>query len=197
MNPDDDIPFCDITKIAFCLPPDLIDMIHKNRSIGTRKNIPYQRAGRTITSQYLVEMYPGIERVYNDLKETVREKLRMDVSMVSTDDPLSMCVINYDHEGDHISWHYDENVYKGRFFTVIVPVTFEETCTHFEFMNEKGCPQEVALNPGEALLFEGPKVRHRATPLCKDQTRIIMSFKFATDTSIVSPFLSKFKELFF
>ena len=37
-------------------------------------------------------------------------------------DQSSCSVLVYEKPGDHIGWHYDHNFYKGRHFTVLIPI---------------------------------------------------------------------------
>lgn len=197
---DDVTPFCDIGKIRYRLPDDLIQTIinHvKNEKVGVRVEVPFVKAGRTLTSDHVQQYLPGVFDEYEKLIPLVSRMVGEQVDKAPSNTSLSACVIVYDREKDHINWHYDENYFKGRFFTVLIPVTSEPTCTNFQFRTEKGTTETVNLGPHDALIFEGSKIWHRATPLCKDQVRIIVSLQFTTDARIMNAPLMWLKSVMF
>jgi alkylated DNA repair dioxygenase AlkB len=192
--------FCDITRIPYRLPEgvraSILNEVH--RGGGNRVSMYSMRAARTFDSQYVQKYMPDLLAAYADVQKVVSRTVGQPVYQAPLDGPLSVCVISYDKPGDAIQWHYDDNYFSGRFFTVLVPVTKERSCSSYQFRNRDGKPENVRLEEtGEALLFEGNKVWHRSTPLCPDQHRVIVSFQFTTDTRIRNPVLKRIKELFF
>jgi alkylated DNA repair dioxygenase AlkB len=92
----------------------------------------------------------------------------------------SVALVIYEKKGDSIGWHFDTNMYDGRFFTLLLPVTFEKTCGKYEYKNADEQDRSVELQQGQALLFEGEKVFHQGRPLCENETRILLSCTFTT-----------------
>jgi ectoine hydroxylase-related dioxygenase (phytanoyl-CoA dioxygenase family) len=192
--------FCAIKKIDLTLPEDVRASIMRqvnDRTNGTRVEIPKVRAGRTMTASYIRKTMPGLIDEYRRAAHAVGRAIGQDVSPASLETELSLAVIVYEKKRDGIHWHYDDNYFRGRFFTLLVPVTLDDTCTVFEYKDLAQRPQSVRLEPGEALLFEGSKLLHRATPLCDGQRRVVVSMQFATDVRIKNRWLMKLKEIAF
>jgi hypothetical protein len=91
-----------------------------------------------------------------------------------------MCLVVYEKEGDYIDWHFDTNHFKGRYFTLLVPVTLEETCGNYVYKNKDGKNVDVKIKENQAILFEGDKVFHAGKQLCANQFRAILSMTFVT-----------------
>ena len=47
---------------------------------------------------------------------------RLQIEPTPLHDQSSCSVLFYEKPGDHIGWHYDHNFYKGRHFTVLIPL---------------------------------------------------------------------------
>lgn len=195
-----DAPFCTIKKMMYALPEDVRSsiLLHvDSKHAGKRVEIPKMRSGRTMMASYVTENIPELVELYNRTTNVVGQTIGTPVSVAPLSTELSLSVIVYEKERDGIEWHYDDNYFQGRFFTVLIPVTVDDTCTVFQFRNHLGQPQNVRLEPGEALLFEGSKLLHRATPLCDGQRRVIISMQFTTDPKVRYPWLMKLKEYAF
>lgn len=192
--------FCDITRLPYRLPEGVRTSVLRDidRGGGNRVSLYSMRAARTFDSRYVQQHIPDLLAVYRDLQRIVSETIGEPVYQAPLDGPLSVCVISYDKPGDAIQWHYDDNYFQGRFFTVLVPVTRQPTCSTYQFRNSQGQPENIRLeDSGEALLFEGNKVWHRSVPLCPEERRVIASFQFTTDPRVRNPILKRIKELFF
>ena len=74
----------------------------------------------------------------------------------------------YEKPGDHINWHYDHNFYRGRHFTVLIPIVNrgrEGGLSAARLMAKLGGrDMEVETPPNRLILFEGAEVRHKVTP---------------------------------
>ena len=92
----------------------------------------------------------------------------------------------YERPGDFINWHYDVNYYAGRFFTLIAPLSDDDTCTTFMYVGSDGLNRIIRLEKNTAVLFEGEKVFHMASRICKGQTRVVLSMQFVTDPNVRS-----------
>ena len=192
--------FCDLSRLPYRLPEGVRTNILRDieRGGGHRVSMYSMRAARTFDSQYVQKHMPDLLTVYRDLQDLVSERIGEPVYQAPLEGPLSVCVISYDKPGDAIQWHYDDNYFQGRFFTVLVPVTRQRTCSSYQYRNAQGVPENVRLEEtGEALLFEGNKVFHRSVPLCPDEHRVIASFQFTTDPRVKNPLLKRIKEIFF
>ena len=178
--------FCDIETLDIRVPEAVREScleLVRDETKGSRVSVPFWKSGRTIPSRALtrstIEYYSSLERV-------VSEAVGTSVYTTPLDKPTSVAVLVYEKEGDFINWHYDVNYFKGRFFTLLLPLTTNATCTTFRFMNRDKQQEDVVLEDGTAILFEGEKVFHMATKLCADQERAILSMQFSTDPAFRS-----------
>eukprot|EP00798_Chlamydomonas_sp_ICE-L_P029475 gene29475-5822_t len=177
--------FCDIKILKnIVLRPVLknrLKAISDDPSKSKRVNIARWKAGKTADTQTLFKACPEMVGFYanmaNYISNIVGEKV------YNTDPRLKKtCVILiYDSKGDFINWHYDVNYYRGRFFTLLIPVSTEDTCTTFVFKNNKGVAEPIRLGKGEAILFEGERSFHMASKLCEGNKRVILSMQFTTN----------------
>ena len=110
----------------------------------------------------------------------------MNLTLFPTDLSLltSCALLIYENEGDWINWHYDYNFYDGRFFTVLIPITNHSTCTEFQFKTDKNEIKTIKLTDNNSICFEGNYLYHRASKLCKNERRIVLSCQYVTDNNI-------------
>lgn len=142
------------------------------------------------------QLGPEFEEYARRLEKGISSVIGEGVQVSPVEDGLGICVLVYDEPRDFIDWHYDVNVYEGRFFTCLVPMYVDsESCTAFEFKDRGG--KDVRVDG--AVLFEGNNVFHRATPQCKGQTRVILSVSFVTSpkTTMYGRFVRYVKSLGF
>ncbi len=173
-------PFCHIQKCKLDMPTELYEpLLTVARQEGKRVDIPKKRQ-KAIRCQTLEVKVPQVVEWYKQLPATVSEIIGEKVMCTPLDEPNSLCLVVYEREGDYIDWHFDTNHYKGRYFTLLVPVSKEPTCGNYQYKDANEQIQDVALERGEAVLFEGDKVFHRGKELCKDQVRVILSCTFCT-----------------
>lgn len=192
--------FCTIQKIRYRLPATLrtkiLDTVQK-QGAGSRASIPGVRSGTTFKYDDVYRHVPELIHEYDRLRDRVSAAVGERVTTAPKGSPLSACIISYEREKDQINWHYDDNYFKGRFFTLLIPVSSEETCGNFQFRNHMGLPQTVAMDSDHAILFEGSHLLHRALPVCANQRRVIVSLQFCTDPNITNGLLKGIKELAF
>jgi hypothetical protein len=142
------------------------------------------RKGITIPTKSICENSPELISFYNNnLCEMVSKLTGLKLYPTELDFPTSCAIIIYEKEGDWINWHYDYNYYNGRFFTVLIPITHVLTCTKFQFKdkNNKVIDMDLVNN---AICFEGNYLYHRASKLCNNQKRIMLSCQYVTDNSM-------------
>jgi hypothetical protein len=142
------------------------------------------KAGVTVPSINIEKTSPKVISFYqNELCNKISDLVGFKVYPTDLSYPTSCVLLIYEKEGDWINWHYDYNYYNGRFFTVLIPITHELTCTKFEYKDEKNKVVKVNLNKN-AICFEGNYLYHRASKLCKNQKRVILSCQFVTDNDM-------------
>lgn len=143
--------------------------------------LPNKR-GITISTKHVEAHCPSVIDFYQTtLRDIISKELGVDVQPTDLSLPTTCAVLIYDQEGDWINWHYDYNYYDGRFFTVLIPITNEPTCTQFQYRTDDNKIKSVDLLNGKSICFEGNYLYHRASKLCKNQRRVVLSCQFVTD----------------
>jgi hypothetical protein len=142
------------------------------------------KAGITISTQNVYKYSPDIINFYKkELCDKVSTEIGLKLYPTDLKMPTSCAILIYEKENDWINWHYDYNYYNGRFFTVLIPITNELTCTKFQFKNKDNEIISMDLT-NNAICFEGNYLYHRASKLCKNQKRVILSCQYVTDNSM-------------
>jgi hypothetical protein len=176
--------FCHIKKINVSIPDDYIEpLLDISYKYGKRIEIPQKRQ-KAISMKHLKSAFPNIVTWYESLCPIISKVVGEEVTTTPLSEPNSLCLIVYDQEGDYIDWHFDTNHYDGRYFTFLLPVTFEQTCGNYQYKNANEKIETLSLTKGDALLFEGDKVFHRGKKLCDKQRRIILSITFVTSNHL-------------
>lgn len=150
------------------------------------------KKGVTISTTNLVKYAPNLINFYeNNLCELVSDQLNLKLFPTDLTLPTSCSILIYENEGDWINWHYDYNYYDGRFFTVLIPITNNLTCTEFQFKNDNNEIKSINLTNNNSICFEGNYLYHRASKLCKNEKRVILSCQYVTNNSM--SFLNKLR----
>jgi hypothetical protein len=176
--------FCGIKVIDLFLPHEyrykLLDLAkHK----GVRIEIPKKKQKNISYNEISKEIY-GIESWYTSISYTISSAIGEKVFTLDKTHKNRLSLIVYDKEGDYIDWHFDTNHFKGRYFTLIVPVTLEHTCGNFVYKDKDTNDIDLQINENQAILFEGDKVFHAAKKLCNNQIRILLSMTFITNNKM-------------
>lgn len=180
-----------------------ISDLHNNKEIQKRVNIQTfpetifncalpNKKGVTISTGNIIKYAPNtIEFYQNDLCKLVSAQLNLDLFPTDLSLPTSCALLIYEDEGDWINWHYDYNYYDGRFFTVLIPITNNVTCTEFQLKNDNNDVKSINLTNNNSICFEGNYLYHKASKLCKNEKRIILSCQYVTDNNM--NFLNKMR----
>ena len=180
----EDGKFNHIKVIKLSIPDKLIDpLMEISENQGVRIEIPKKRQ-KCISIKRLQESLPEILEFYKSLPNIISKVIGTKVQTTPLTESNSLCLVVYEQEGDYIDWHFDTNHYNGRYFTLLLPVSTEPTCGNYQFRNSNKKTETVKLEMGNALLFEGDKVYHKAKKLCKNQRRVILSCTFTTSQEI-------------
>jgi hypothetical protein len=143
------------------------------------------KKGITVSTHNVVKNAPNLIEYYqNDLCKLVSNKINMELFPTDLGLPTTCVLLIYENEGDWINWHYDYNYYDGRFFTVLIPIMNNSTCTEFQFMNDKNEVKSINLTNNNSVCFEGNYLYHRASKLCKNEKRIILSCQYVTNNNM-------------
>ena len=143
------------------------------------------KSGITIATHNINKYAPRVIDYYqNRLCDIMSDLLQLKLYPTDLQFPTSCVLLIYDKENDWINWHYDYNYYNGRFFTVLIPVTNNLTCTEFQMKDDNGIVKSINLSNGNSICFEGNYLFHRASKLCKGEKRVILSCQYVTDNSM-------------
>jgi hypothetical protein len=150
------------------------------------------KKGITISTNNINKYSPNLIEYYKTFLCNIVSK-QINLKLFPTDIflPTSCAILIYENEGDWINWHYDYNYYNGRFFTVLIPISNNLTCTEFQFKNDKNEIKSINLTNNNSVCFEGNYLYHRATKLCKNEKRIILSCQYVTNNNMTS--INKFR----
>jgi hypothetical protein len=168
-----------------------------DESIQKRVNIPMWKSGKTIPTSILVKNHPDIILWYKGFAKTISELVNDNVEITPLDLETSCCILIYDEKDDFINWHFDVNYFNGRFFTVLIPITIERTCTKYIYRDHNEEEKEKDLVKDKCVVFEGEKVFHMASKLCKGEKRAILSLQYSTnsDINLFNKLFMRFKDV--
>jgi hypothetical protein len=179
------------------LPPDRFAALATEiEGLGQteRSYVPTHKKGGTIAFDTLRERAPGAVRFYrsSDLHLRLGAIVGAAVQPTPDRDNSSCSILVYERPGDHIDWHYDHNFYRGRHFTVLLPVVNRNAdrtglSAGRLYARIGGAERLVPTPPNQLVIFEGARVLHRATPIGEGERRVVLSMTFGTDPRISLP----------
>jgi len=179
-----------LATLDHALPADLFARIAGEVSalIETERSyLPAHKKGGTVAYSVLREKAPILVNHYRcaALRRIVSRIVGVEVQPTPLHDESSCSVLFYEKPGDHINWHYDHNFYRGRHFTVLIPVVNRGRDGGLSaarlLAKQGGRNVEVATPPNRLILFEGAKVRHKVTPISEGEWRAVWSMTYCTD----------------
>lgn len=188
-----------VTVPAFLCPDDFERLSAAAISLSTRAErsyIPLHKKGSTVSYETLQRAAPACVALYHspELQQYVSTVTGTSVQPTPDRDQSSLSLLCYVEAGDHIQWHYDHNFYVGRHFTVLLPLVNSGvdgglSQSKFQRQLSGGGVASYETQPNSLVIFEGARVRHRATPVAAGDVRIVLSMTYTTD-----PRISRFKE---
>ncbi|MBL8907805.1 MAG: 2OG-Fe(II) oxygenase [Rhizobiales bacterium] len=153
-----------------------------------RSYLPTHKKGGTVAYETLAEKAPAIVALYRSeaLRELISQITGLSVVPTPLHDQSSCSILFYEKPGDHIGWHYDHNFYKGRHFTVLIPVINRDSqhrglSAARLYAKLGGEDVEVATPPNRLIVFEGARVRHKVTPIAEGERRVVWSMTYCAD----------------
>lgn len=153
-----------------------------------RSYLPSHKKGGTIAYETLVSDAPDIVGFYQspEMLRLISEIVGQPVEPTPLHDQSSCSVLVYEKPGDHIGWHYDHNFYKGRHFTVLLPIVNRGsqpgTLSAARLMAKLGSEERsIATPPNTMVVFEGARVVHKVTPIKDGERRVVLSMTYCTD----------------
>jgi hypothetical protein len=152
-----------------------------------RSYLPTHKKGGTAAYSVLREKAPALVSQYRSagMLRSVSRIVGAEVRPTPLHDESSCSVLFYEKPGDHINWHYDHNFYRGRHFTVLIPVVNRGRDGGLSaarlLVKQGGHDLELATPPNRLILFEGAKVKHKVTPINEGERRAVWSTTYCTD----------------
>ncbi len=155
-----------------------------------RTYLPTHKKGGTVAYETLCKEAPEVVELYLSphFHTLISNIVGEPVMPTPLHDQSSCSVLFYERPGDHIGWHFDYNFYKGRHFTVLLPIVNRnasgDDLSQARLVVKSGDGERtIATPPNSLVLFEGALVEHKATPIGEGERRVVLSMTFATDPS--------------
>jgi len=153
-----------------------------------RSYLPTHKKGGTVAYDTLCAKAPHVVALYRSprLHALVSDIVGVPIQQTPLHDQSSLSVLFYEKPGDHIGWHYDHNFYRGRHFTVLIPIVNRgrevgALSSARLLAKPAGGEIEVSTSPNRMIVFEGARVLHKVTPIGDGERRVILSMTFCSD----------------
>lgn len=189
-----------ITRIENFVAPECLKVLREEAESQIprmkRTFIPTHKKGATLSYEQIHTLAPHCLAFYHhpEIQRWISEIAGVPVQPTPDQDQSSLSILCYHEPGDHINWHYDHNFYRGRHFTVLLSLLNEGPAGLSAGTLQRQLPdgqiQNYDTRPGTLLVFEGAKVRHRASAIGDSERRVILSMTYCAD-----PRISRLKEL--
>jgi hypothetical protein len=160
-----------------------LDLVRPERSY-----IPTHKKGGTVAYESLFAAAPAIVALYHapETRALISDVVGEPVRPTPINDQSSLSVLFYEKPGDHIGWHFDHNFYRGRHFTVLLPIINEGSAanglSHARLQAKIGGRViNVETPPNTLIVFEGARVHHKVTPIIEGERRLVISMTYCTD----------------
>lgn len=192
------------------LAPDCLESL-RTEALATRSEmepsfIPLHKQGHTLSYEKVIRLAPRSWSFFRSPQVVEWLQGVTGVPMLPTpiQDQSTLSLLCYQNEGDHIQWHYDHNFYRGRHFTVLLALVNRGDSNGlsrslFQRQLPDGGIEEFETAENSLVVFEGGKVRHRATPAAAGDLRIVLSMTYCADPRIswVKEVARRFKDTAF
>jgi len=133
----------------------------------------------SIKSQEIKELYynPYLLQVIRSVTGNPR------MQTVSCGDKSSYNVLLYNKPNDHIEWHTDPNHYRGDRVTVLICMANSNSSntdvSAAELLYDiNGTVNSIQMKPNSILIFNGSRIRHKATGIQENELRTLISFTY-------------------
>jgi hypothetical protein len=166
----------------------LRECVERTESSVNRNYLPGHKQGGSVSRHTIDRLAPAIAELYESrrLTDWLAALAGEPLQLSPADDPHAYALYFYTRAGDHIGWHYDTSYYAGRRYTLLLGILDRSSCRldYQLHTREAGMRPEagsVQLPPGDAVFFDGDKLRHRITPLQAGEKRVSLTFEYVTD----------------
>jgi hypothetical protein len=169
----------------------LVTAVAAVRASVNRNYLPGHKQGGSVSRHTIDRLAPFIADLYRSpaligwLGQLSGERLQVSPA----EDAHAYALYFYTRPGDHIGWHYDNSYYAGRRYTVLLGAIDESSCRldyqlHTREAGVAMVEGSVQIPPGGLVFFDGDKLRHRITPLAKNELRVSLTFEYLTDPTM-------------
>jgi phosphatidylglycerophosphate synthase len=166
----------------------LADAAEAAKPLINRNYIPGHKQGGSVSRHSLDRCAPAVGELYRDpiLIEWLGRLCGESLQPAPSSDPHAYALYYYTAAGDHIGWHYDNSYYAGRRYTLLLGVIDDSSCRLEYELHTREAGAEVKrgsmqLRPGDLVFFDGDRLRHRITPLGRNEERVSLTFEYVTD----------------
>lgn len=180
-----------LAVIPDILPPSRLAALRQEAEamVAPERNfIPTHKKGGTVAYETLIERAPAIVALYHarDFHRLISRIVGLYVEPTPIHDQSSLSILFYDRPGDHIGWHFDHNFYRGRHYTVLLPLINEggdrNGLSHARLIAKlDGHTTEIGTPPNTLVVFEGARVHHKVSPILAGERRLVLSMTYSTD----------------
>ena len=155
---------------------------------GTRVDVLPNRKGHTISYEELRAAAPHVIELYTspEYQAFISTVIHTPIQQTPLTDDNSLSILIYEKPGDKIDWHYDNNFYKGRRFTILLAIENrggDENGLSAAKLWVRGKTKDtyIPTPPNTLIVFEGSKIYHRATQIKEGERRVLLSMTYCTD----------------
>jgi phosphatidylglycerophosphate synthase len=152
-----------------------------------RNFLPGHKQGGSVSRHSIDQLAPFIAQLYRSpallswLTALTGDRLQLSPA----NDPHAYALYFYSRPGDHIGWHYDNSYYSGRRYTLLLGIVDRSSCRldyelHTRQPDRAAQAGSMQIAPGGLVLFDGDKLRHRITPIGKNEFRVSLTFEYVT-----------------
>ena len=169
---------------------ELFHLIRKASTITATKLRPVRNVNDLYNSVHLMKFIQEISG-------------NKDLKNVDCTDEASMNLLIYDSPNDFISWHTDPNHYVGQRLTVLISLVNRGSNynglskSELQYITSDLKQHSIQMKPNSMLIFNGSVISHQATPINKDEIRIVLSFTYCNicEETIFGNFLKQCKQI--
>lgn len=180
-----------LAELDQALPQDEFERLtaEVEKIVSTERSyLPTHKKGGTVAYETLCNSAPEIVAIYLSphMQALVSSIVGAKVEPTPLHDQSSCSVLFYEKPGDHIGWHFDHNFYKGRHFTVLVPIVNRNATgdglSAAKLMAKVGGSElTIETPPNKMVVFEGARIVHKVTPIDEGERRVVLSMTYCTD----------------
>jgi hypothetical protein len=169
-------------------------------------HVLWHKKGNTLSYEQILRNAPHVAEFYYNrgVQNWLSAVTGTAVRTTPVQDQSSLSILCYKEPGDHIQWHYDHNFYRGRHFTVLLSLVNRAAAggrshSRLERQFPDGKTQVIDMPENTLVVFEGSRVRHRATPTSLGDLRVILSMTYCDDPRIsyIKALARRFKDTAF